>query len=77
MAKEFQVFEPGCNVFLDGLKEPIAFVAAVTIQPGRRIQYQVVWWDGTSRHCEWLEEFELRATANTPTVQIGFCGGAT
>lgn len=33
-------------------------VVACTIRAMGRI-YNVVWWDGRSRRCEWLEEIEL------------------
>jgi hypothetical protein len=68
---------PGSNVFIGSLCEPVAVVAGVAVygQGQGHVQYQVSWWDGLTRHLVWLEEFEVRATPNTPTVQIGFRNG--
>lgn len=36
------------------------------------VQYEVVWWSGRSRYCEWLEPCEITMVADTQTTAIGF-----
>lgn len=46
-------------------------IAAISIRPPQRVQYEVVWWDNFTRHSEWLDEFEVAPKEKT-TVKIGF-----
>jgi hypothetical protein len=79
------VFDIGSNVFIGSIRRAggeggqwgpvidlVACITGVAIYGQGRVQYQVAWWDNTAHHSQWLEEFEVRATPNTPTVQIGF-----
>jgi hypothetical protein len=47
-------------------------VAAVCVYAGDRVQYQVAWWDGVTRRCEWLEAFEVEASEKAERMGIGF-----
>lgn len=42
-------------------------ITAVTHHHGGRVCYQVAWWDGGTRYCEWVEECELSARPYQPT----------
>ena len=44
------VFELGSNVFIGLFREPVAVVTGVAIYNQSRVQYQVLWWDGLTRH---------------------------
>lgn len=69
------VFDVGSNVFVGETWQISACVTGVAIYGQGRVQYQVSWWDNATHRSEWLEEFEVRATPNTPTAQIGFRNG--
>lgn len=36
------------------------------------VEYEVVWWDGRSRHCEWLAAEELTVMKPTKQLKVGF-----
>lgn len=36
------------------------------------LQYRVAWWDGRSRKCEWLMEYEVETDGAAPVAVIGF-----
>lgn len=48
-----------------------AKVSAISIRD-KRVLYEVTWWDGRTRKVEWLEEFEVKQTCDTPRSAIGF-----
>lgn len=52
----------------DGTK---GIVAAILISNGTRVQYKIAWWDGRTRHEEWLEAFEIVGKASDRCT-IGF-----
>lgn len=39
---------------------------------GKRVQYQVAWWDGRVRRCEWLDETEISPEEGFESLAIGF-----
>lgn len=40
---------------------------------GYSVQYQVVWWSGRERRCEWVDEHEVKPISpNGPFLKIGF-----
>lgn len=71
------VIAPGDSCWLDSVE---AKVVQVCVRPGNSgeygVQYQVSWWDGNNRKCEWVEEFETKPISpNGPFLQIGFSAG--
>jgi predicted transcriptional regulator len=48
-----------------------ATITAVTLRD-QNIFYEVVWWDGRIRRCEWLQRKELKVTGKGKTIKIGF-----
>jgi len=66
---------PGSACLIGPLKEtcPIpATVVAVCLYDSERVSYQVAWWDGRSRRCEWLESCEVKPAKNSPLKTVGF-----
>ena len=50
-----------------------ATIVSVSVCHPRRVSYEVLWWDGYTRHQEWLETLEIRITNNTGRrMEIGF-----
>jgi hypothetical protein len=67
------VIAPGAMVDLGrGL---VGKVVQVCLRPQGEA-YQVAWWDGNYRKCEWLESCELTACEERRTEAIGFRGFA-
>lgn len=48
-----------------------ATINGAAIYGGNRVQYQVVYWDGNDRKCEWIEGFEVDGPYEE-LRQIGF-----
>ncbi len=46
-------------------------VTAISIRAYQNL-YEVVWWDGKTRKCEWLQDVELKAVSGEPQLRIGF-----
>lgn len=68
--KEAVVLDVGCDVILNkGIEGKILQICIR--ETGT--QYQVVWWCGSTRKCEWLESQEVEPTSNSPSqLKIGF-----
>ena len=49
-----------------------ATIAGILIHDKCRITYECAWWDGQTRHSEWLEEFEVTRTDESQDRTIGF-----
>lgn len=49
-----------------------ATVVGVMLHQGPRIEYEVAWWSGKSRHCEWVDSFEIQVSDNANGCTIGF-----
>ena len=64
----WEIVEPGSRVRIAGDIE--ATVCRVSIAPGPHVTYEVAWWNGRTRQCQWLETHEL--TNLFRTRQIGF-----
>lgn len=47
-------------------------IIGIWICGGRRIPYNVAWWNGRVREEKWLEEFEVKNTKRTATKEVGF-----
>lgn len=69
LRETIEVFPIGARVTIDPEGEITAEITAILIL-SNGIQYQVVWWDGRLRKCEYLNEAEIQGT--TPKQQIGF-----
>jgi hypothetical protein len=68
-----RVFKTGSEVRVrqgDNLYVP-GSVCGVSIR-GERITYEVAWWSGATRHCEWLEEHEVTTCPRSKRQSIGF-----
>ena len=70
--REVLVYQPGSEVNLG--KDLKGTVSQVSIAGQGLIRYEVVWWSGNERKCEWLEAHEIVATAGGSLVGIGFKG---
>ena len=44
----------------------------ILIQPHGHVTYHVRWFDGSTPHNEWFEEFEVRLVEATEPLTIGF-----
>ena len=55
----------GDNLYVSGT------VCAVCIRGGR-ITYEVAWWSGATRSCEWVEEHEVTTCPRSKKQNIGF-----
>lgn len=42
------------------------------VSGSNHVEYEVVWWDGRSRHCEWMAADEITASKSTKHLKIGF-----
>lgn len=68
--KELVVYQPGSEVDLgQGLK---GMVNQVIIAAGDHVRYEVAWWAGNDRKCEWLEQHEVMPSGTTGVLRIGF-----
>lgn len=47
-------------------------ILQICLEPGNRIRYQVAWFDGPTRRCEWLEAFEVHPSDLQPARLVGF-----
>lgn len=66
-AKSMTLIEIGAKVEVveQGVR---GIVTAISIRP-QGISYEVVWWDGKTRKCEFLEEMEvMQMSRNTKTI---------
>ena len=64
------VFEPGTKVSLVGSTR-LAIISRVMLLGHQYVDYEVIWWDGSTRHCEWLHSFEVE-WCDGERQQIGF-----
>ena len=64
------VIAPGSKVTMSGDVQGV--VTQANICGGNHVRYEVVWWDGNTRHCCWVECHEVTAAGDTPSVRIGF-----
>ncbi len=47
-------------------------ILQVAIGEKGRVSYQVGWWDGRQRRCEWLEQVEVERQNEALRVRVGF-----
>jgi len=66
------VFSPGLPVFVGG--DVPATITAVCVR-ACGVTYEVAWWSGTGRQCQWVEAHEVTAKAGVPTTAVGFNPG--
>lgn len=66
--KAIEVFAIGCEVKVGDFK---GIISGITIRDCY-LKYEVVYWDGSNRHVEWFEKFEVKKTETTTTTVIGF-----
>ena len=52
-----------------------ARIVGIAIDIKMRITYRCAWWDGRTRHSEWLEQCEVLPTNGTQIVKMGFHDG--
>lgn len=69
--EQIWTIKPGTKIEIDGIK---AIVTAVMVEANDAISYRVVWWNGNSRHSEWLTESEVGGQDIDPDElqEIGF-----
>jgi len=65
-----EIFAPGTAVLLNGDIEGIVCQACVSF---RGVQYQVAWWDKTTRTQQWVEDIEVsEKPGSSEKRSIGF-----
>ena len=53
--------------------EPIKAIVTGVLVRGDLVQYEVVWWNGRARSCEWVNACEVVSADATPAKRaIGF-----
>ena len=52
-----------------------ATVCEISISKHDRVQYRCAWWDGNTRHSDWLEQHEVTANKDASAMPIGFSHG--
>jgi hypothetical protein len=71
-----EVIAPGTRVVI-GDQKIDGHVSAVTITGGGQVEYKVYWWEGGSRHEEWVTAAEVTRYAEPTTpLRIGFSAGS-
>jgi hypothetical protein len=48
-----------------------ARVRQICISENDYVEYEVVWWDGNTRHTQWLSAFEVKWDSEEPYEEIG------
>jgi len=68
------VIPPGSDCWVGGDKKEVSGkVLQVIVGHNRAVQYQVTWWSGNDRKCEWLHDCEVQSISpNGPFLPIGF-----
>lgn len=74
---EFDIFPIGSEVRIKGT-ELIGTVTGLNLQGSMQgaVKHNVLWWDGTARHEEWLYGFEIQCKSHE-LARIGFKQSAT
>lgn len=67
-----QLFPIGQRVILDSDIE--GTITGIIIRENNYIEYEVVWWNGRTRNCIWLQELEVMVTGESKSLNIGFKG---
>jgi hypothetical protein len=73
MADETQTvtaFMPGAAVVL--ADDIPAKVLSVQLRVAGALAYEVAWWDGNTRHSQWVEPHEVKAGAGGKPLRLGF-----
>jgi hypothetical protein len=71
-----EILAPGTAVWLSLGEDITGEILQVCIKSNSYVQYQVAWWSGRERRCEWLEAFEFTPVKDAK-LPIGFQNGAT
>jgi hypothetical protein len=67
-----ELIAPGTRVRI-GDEQFDGFVSGVTIRGRGHVMYEVVYWCGPHRKCEWVEPVELHAPPTQPApIRMGF-----
>lgn len=66
-----KVLPIGTEVIIKRPKQK-GIITAINIRTSKRIVYEVVWWDGSNRKEEWLEEIEIKPVGKKELNRIGF-----
>lgn len=72
MINDLIIIRPGSEVTLPSSPKAKATVLAAAIYPGRRVTYQVAWWEGRTRQEAWVESVEIAEGAPENPMKIGF-----
>jgi len=69
-ANDIEVFMVGSPVIVGGKIE--AVITGICIREHRHITYECSWFDNANRHCQWLEQIEIKRHEKSATTRIGF-----
>ena len=48
-------------------------IKSICVNDNNQVTYQVVWWNGNARLCEWLDRFEVEAVdSSSNSTRLGF-----
>lgn len=50
-------------------------ITGICIRSGYNVTYEVAWWDGRQRKCEWLQSHEVESKKKRYPLKIGFGNG--
>lgn len=68
-----QLFPIGQSVKLD--ENITGVITAILIHSNTYVEYQVVWWDGNTRNCQYVSDIEIKPdNQNYKSLNIGFKG---
>jgi hypothetical protein len=63
-------FMPGAAVVL--ADDVPATVLSVQVRAAGTFAYEVAWWDGNTRHSEWVEPHEVKPGKGSAPARLGF-----
>lgn len=64
-----KVIAPGATVRIGQMVK--GMVTQISLRgDGTTVLYEVAWWDGNTRNCQWLHDFEVVQAAEDTTEQI-------
>lgn len=66
------VIKPGTRVRLSVGKDAVVGTVTAVCLRDKSITYEIVWWDGRIRKCEWVSEGEAIPIEGSSETKLGF-----